>query len=101
PPAKSERLRAAFFRTLMSALALNTSRFEGMRLGGIVGPGEIAIVAATGSRSAMRIAIEPPMEWPTRIVVLGFMAPAWISASTAAVAQSCARRNENLSLLSP
>ena len=74
PPAKSDKPFAASFKIFKSALALNTSKFVGIRFGATVGPGEIAIVAATGSRSAIRIAIVPPIECPTRIVVFGSIA---------------------------
>ena len=57
---------------------LNISRFAGMRRGSTIGAGEIAIVAATGSRSAMRMAIAPPMECPTRMVVAGSI---WLPAN--------------------
>ena len=59
------------------------------------------MVAATGSRSAMRRAMAAPIEWPSKIVLLGSSWPLWIRDSTAAVAHSCAWAKENASRLSP
>ena len=84
-----------------SALALKTSKFAGMRWGMVIGAGEMAMVAATGSRSAMRMAMAPPMEWPSNIVFLGSIVPLRMRDSTAAVAHCWARAKENASWLSP
>ena len=46
-----------------------------MRDGSFIGAGEMAIVASTGSRSAIRIAIAAPIEWPTNAVVRGSTLP--------------------------
>ena len=72
-----------------------------MRCGVVMGAGESAMVAASGSRSAMRMAMAAPIEWPSSIVVLGSSCPLCIRDSTAAVAQSCACAKENASRLSP
>ena len=89
-------LRRAFQNAQIRAGA-EDEQIRGHALRGTIGAGEIAMVAATGSRSAMRIAIAAPIEWPSKIVLLGSIWSLRIRDSTAAVAHSCAWAKENAS----